>query len=46
MSDEIKTIHVHMKGPSRTKPGGVSVIGPLPGGGRVRRYVQTRWNAG
>jgi hypothetical protein len=27
MSDEIKTIHVHMKGPSRTKPGGVSVIG-------------------
>ena len=27
MSDEIKTIHVHMKGPSRGKPGGVSVIG-------------------
>jgi hypothetical protein len=27
MSDEIKTIHVHMKGPSRSKPGGVSVIG-------------------
>ena len=27
MSDEIKTIHIHMKGPSRSKPGGVSVIG-------------------
>jgi hypothetical protein len=27
MSNEFKTIHVHMKGPSRTKPGGVSVIG-------------------
>ena len=27
MSDEIKTIHVHLKGPSHTKPGGVSVIG-------------------
>jgi hypothetical protein len=27
MSDEIKTIHVHMKGPSPSKPGGVSVIG-------------------
>jgi len=27
MSDEIKTIHVDMKGPSRSKPGGVSVIG-------------------
>jgi len=27
MSEEIKTIHVHMKGPSRSKPGGVSVIG-------------------
>ena len=27
MSDEIKTIHIHMKGPSRIKPGGVSVIG-------------------
>jgi hypothetical protein len=27
MSDEIKTIHVHMKGPSRSKPGGVSVSG-------------------
>ena len=27
MSDEIKTIHIHMKGPSRTNPGGVSVIG-------------------
>jgi hypothetical protein len=27
MSDEFKTIHVHMKGPSRSKPGGVSVIG-------------------
>jgi hypothetical protein len=27
MSDEIKTIHVHMIGPSRSKPGGVSVIG-------------------
>jgi hypothetical protein len=27
MSDEIKTIHVHMKAPSRTRPGGVSVIG-------------------
>jgi hypothetical protein len=27
MSDEIKTIHVHMKGPSRSKPGGVSVVG-------------------
>ena len=27
MSDEIKTIHVHRKGPSRSKPGGVSVIG-------------------
>ena len=24
---EIKTIHVHMKGPSPSKPGGVSVIG-------------------
>ena len=27
MSEEIKTIHVHRKGPSRSKPGGVSVIG-------------------
>ena len=27
MSEEIKTIHVHMKGPSHSKPGGVSVIG-------------------
>jgi hypothetical protein len=27
MSDDIKTIHDHMKGPSRSKPGGVSVIG-------------------
>ena len=27
MSDEIKTIHVHMKGPSPSKPGGVGVIG-------------------
>ena len=27
MSDEIKTIHVHIKGPTRSKPGGVSVIG-------------------
>ena len=27
MSEEIKTIHVNMKGPSRSKPGGVSVIG-------------------
>src|SRR5262249_17164356 len=27
MSDEITTIHVHMKGPSSSKPGGVSVIG-------------------
>jgi hypothetical protein len=29
MSEEIKTIHVHvhMKGPSRSRPGGVSVIG-------------------
>jgi len=27
MSDEITTIHVHMKGPSRSKPGGVSVVG-------------------
>ena len=27
MSDEIKTIHIHMKGPSPGKPGGVSVIG-------------------
>ena len=27
MSDEIKTMHIHMKGPSRSKPGGVSVIG-------------------
>jgi hypothetical protein len=27
MSDEIKTIHVHMQGPTRAKPGGVSVIG-------------------
>jgi hypothetical protein len=27
MSEEIKTIHVHMKRPSRSKPGGVSVIG-------------------
>ena len=27
MSDKIKTIHIHMKGPSRSKPGGVSVIG-------------------
>ena len=27
MSDGIKTIHIHMKGPSRSKPGGVSVIG-------------------
>ena len=27
MSDEIKTIYVHMKRPSRSKPGGVSVIG-------------------
>ncbi|MGO9630343.1 MAG: hypothetical protein ACLPXW_15305 [Xanthobacteraceae bacterium] len=27
MSDEIKTIHVHMKGPSPSKPGGVSVMG-------------------
>ena len=41
MSDEIKTIHVHMKGPSRSKPGGVSVIGLLPGEGRFRRHVQT-----
>ena len=27
MTDEIKTIHVHLKGPSRTSPGGVSVVG-------------------
>jgi hypothetical protein len=27
MSDEFKTIHVHMKGPSPSKPGGVSVVG-------------------
>ena len=27
MSDEINTIHVHMKEPSRKTPGGVSVIG-------------------
>jgi hypothetical protein len=27
MSDDIKTIQVHMKGPSRAKPGGVSVTG-------------------
>ena len=27
MSDDFKTIQLHMKGPSRTKPGGVSVIG-------------------
>ncbi len=27
MSDEIKTIHIHMKGSSHSKPGGVSVIG-------------------
>ena len=27
MRDEIKTIHIHMKGPSRSKPGGVSVMG-------------------
>jgi hypothetical protein len=27
MSDEFKTIHVHMKGPSSSKLGGVSVIG-------------------
>jgi hypothetical protein len=27
MRDEIKTIHVHMQGPSRAKPGGVSVLG-------------------
>ena len=27
MSEEIKAIQVHMKGPSRSKPGGVSVIG-------------------
>jgi hypothetical protein len=27
MSDEFKDIHVHMKGPSSSKPGGVSVIG-------------------
>ena len=27
MTEEIKTIHVPMKGPSRSKPGGVSVIG-------------------
>ena len=27
MSEEVKTIHVHMKGPSRSKPGGVSVVG-------------------
>src|SRR5262245_35755214 len=26
-SDEIKTIHVHIKEPSRSKPGGVSVVG-------------------
>jgi hypothetical protein len=27
MSDEIKTIQVHMKAPSPSRPGGVSVIG-------------------
>ena len=27
MSNEFKTIHFHMKRPSRSKPGGVSVIG-------------------
>jgi len=27
MSDEFKNIHVHTKGPSRSKPGGVSVTG-------------------
>jgi hypothetical protein len=27
MSEEIKTIHIHMKGPSPSKPGGVSVTG-------------------
>jgi hypothetical protein len=27
MSEEIITIHVHLKGPSPSKPGGVSVIG-------------------
>src|SRR6202047_2314199 len=27
MNDEIKTIHVHMKRPSPSKPGGVSVTG-------------------
>ena len=27
MNKEIKTIHVHMKRPSPSKPGGVSVIG-------------------
>jgi hypothetical protein len=27
LGDEIKTIHVPMKGPSHSKPGGVSVIG-------------------
>ena len=27
MSDELKTIHIHMEEPSRSKPGGVSVIG-------------------
>ena len=27
MSDEIKTIHIHIKAPSRSKPGGVSVMG-------------------
>ena len=27
MSNEIKTIHVHLKGPSLSKPGGVSVTG-------------------
>ena len=38
MSEEIKTIHVHMKGPSRSKPGGVSVIGHYRW---FRRHVQT-----
>jgi hypothetical protein len=40
MTEEIKTIHVHMKGPSPSKPGGVNVIGHY----RVedfRRHVQT-----
>jgi hypothetical protein len=27
MSDDLKAIHIHMKGPSSSKPGGVSVIG-------------------